>query len=291
MNKLFSFWVLLSFCFNVFSQKDGKYSSFEDALKNPESVFELTVEVSNTKVPKSVNNFINLKVLNLNFKGSSYDINDVIEKFSQLDSLEEIRFYGNAPEKLPISIVAMKGLKKVILDDNMSSNLSYNLKILIQNEKIEYLGLKRFNLKKLPDEILEFHNLKGMDLSDNPKLDFNQAFELLSKFKGFESLDLSWNNFNEFPESIIKIEGLKYLTLELLNGNFNTPETYIILSKLENLEYLNIEGNFFKSLPVEIGLLKNLKVLCISGNGIVGDELKKIEELLPNTEIRNELPF
>ena len=95
-----------------------------------------------------------------------------------------------------------------------------------------------------------------MDLSDNPKLDFNQAFELLSKFKGFESLDLSWNNFNEFPESIIKIEGLKYLTLELLNGNFNTPETYIILSKLENLEYLNIEGNFFKSLPVEIGLLK-----------------------------------
>lgn len=91
-----------------------------------------------------------------------------------------------------------------------------------------------------------------------------------------------YSNLNEAlknPEKVYR--------LNLSNQNIELPkETW---SKFINLEYLSFKNDHLKEIPKEIALLKNLKVLDLSGNDfktlpLSFSELSNLEELFLNDE-------
>lgn len=77
--------------------------------------------------------------------------------------------------------------------------------------------------------------------------------------------------------------------LDLSNQNIFVPND--VWSKFINLEYLSLKNDHLKELPSEIGTLKKLKVLDLSGNDFIVlpksfSELYNLEELFLNEERR-----
>jgi Leucine-rich repeat (LRR) protein len=77
--------------------------------------------------------------------------------------------------------------------------------------------------------------------------------------------------------------------LDLSNQNIFVPND--VWSKFINLEYLSLKNDHLKELPSEIGTLKKLKVLDLSGNDFIVlpksfSELYNLEELFLNEEKR-----
>ena len=79
----------------------------------------------------------------------------------------------------------------------------------------------------------------------------------------------------------------KVYRLNLSNQNIELPKES--WSKFINLEYLSFKNDHLKEIPNEIALLKNLKVLDLSGNDfkilpLSFSELSNLEELFLNDE-------
>ncbi len=77
--------------------------------------------------------------------------------------------------------------------------------------------------------------------------------------------------------------------LDLSNQNIFVPND--VWSKFINLEYLSLKNDHLKELPSEIGTLKKLRVLDLSGNDFIVlpksfSELYNLEELFLNEEKR-----
>ncbi len=75
--------------------------------------------------------------------------------------------------------------------------------------------------------------------------------------------------------------------LNLSNQNFELPK--VVWSKFINLEFLSLKNDHLKEIPIEIGFLKKLKVLDLSGNDFKTlpksfSGLTNLEELFLNDE-------
>jgi Leucine-rich repeat (LRR) protein len=84
--------------------------------------------------------------------------------------------------------------------------------------------------------------------------------------------------FTSLPESIGNLQNLKKLTLK---GNQleEVPES---IGQLTELRTLDLSNNNLTSLPEEIGNCRNLKSVVLKGNNIPGDELSRIQAMLPD---------
>lgn len=117
------------------------YYSIEDALKNPDKVYKLSITWDKLKsFPEEVFQFVNLQHLDLmdneitsipNQIGqlknlqilflSNNKINSLPEELKQLTHLEDLHLERNRMESLPDWIAELKSLKKVGLRDNKLS--------------------------------------------------------------------------------------------------------------------------------------------------------------------------
>jgi len=132
---------------------------------------------ANTKLPQSLYNFINLKVLYIN----NINIQALSESLSNLLHLEELWVYNTKLEYLPKSI----------------SKLT----------KLVHLGVESNNIRELPDSLSELTKLQTLDVFCN-SLKFLPIS--LSNLTKLERLDVLYNeDLIEIPKALLLSENLK----------------------------------------------------------------------------------
>ena len=114
------------------------------------------------------------------------------------------------------------------------------------------LAFNRFT--NIPGQLNQYNSLEHLNIPDNRIRDLTG----IGNLKGLHYLNLSKNRIAEIPDDI---------------------------EKLSNLVELDLSNNRIKKVNTGITKLKNLKILNLKGNKIPFEELKRIIQALPNTNI------
>lgn len=186
--------------------KHKEYTSLEEALKNPEKVYNLNLSnQDNIVVPKEAwAKFTNLETLS--FKNDN--LKEIPQEIGNLPSLKVLDLSGNDFTALPQSLKKLNHLEELYLNDeknlfhnqnNQSLNLPLNLRIL---------HLENDNLKNVPKEIYELKKLEQLFLNDN---NFNQIPKEMKSMKNLKQLDF---HNNKIPQQLQQQQ-------EVLNQNQN----------------------------------------------------------------------
>jgi hypothetical protein len=196
-------------------------------------------------------------------------------------------FKAMALAKLEVAIEKFGKLKKN-KGNSPIEKIKLEINILKNNNLIDYKGLWLNNtyftydekgLKKIPEDVSP--KATYLSLVKNKFSSF--PMELL-KLRLIEYLDLSDNKLKELPNSIEYLIKLKVLKLK--NNKFkDLPEE---ISYLPNLKYLDISNNGFKRIPDFLTKCKSLEILDLRKNNIPFEELKKLLQKMPNTQILHE---
>ncbi len=156
----------------------------------------------------------------------------------------------------------------------------HNTGYIIENERVQKLGINKNKLISLPDSIGNLTSLAELfisqtNLSNLPEsigsltslvdleLRFNKLISLpenIVNLAALTSLDLYNNGLTFLPESIGKLKSLKTLNLDY-NKLTSLPES---IGNLNALDRLELEHNDVFSLPESIGNLTNLKFLRLN---------------------------
>ncbi|KOX78634.1 Leucine-rich repeat-containing protein 40 [Melipona quadrifasciata] len=172
----------------------------------------------------------------------------------------------------------------VDLSRNKLSALPDELSII---ERIADLKLISNQLTHIPEWIGEkYKYLQILDLSKNLLQSLPSNLGLL---KYLQELNISFNRFKEIPESVYDINSLEIL---IANDNLITDIDISVLQKLQRLAILNLANNNIGFIPPELGTLKNLRNLSLSGNCFKQPRqailAKSTEEIL--AYLRNRIP-
>jgi Leucine-rich repeat (LRR) protein len=142
----------------------------------------------------------------------------------------------------------------------------------------------------IPDEIFDMKNLKhlhiqGMDCDYGDNTSCWMIVEIpgkIANLKLLETLSLNVNAIDSLPDEAGKLENLKLLDLSD-NSNLSYIEPVTVL---ENLEELFLFGcSRLNKLPANMGNLKKLRKLGLTGSGIDKAEMDRIKRLLPYCKI------
>ncbi|XP_033364700.1 leucine-rich repeat-containing protein 40-like [Bombus vosnesenskii] len=154
-------------------------------------------------------------------------------------------------------------------------------------ERIADLKLTSNQLTHIPEWIGEkYKYLQILDLSRNllQSLPIN-----LGLLKYLQELNISFNRYKEIPESVYAINSLEIL---IANDNLITDIDVPSFQKLQKLAILNLANNNIGFVPPELGTLKNLRNLSLSGNCFKQPRqailAKSTEEIL--AYLRNRIP-
>ncbi len=142
------------------------------------------------------------------------------------------------------------------------------------------IDLSGKGLTEFPREILSRKGVKKLILSNNR---IKSLPAEIGELTDLEELYLDGNDLSgALPAEIRKMSELKILDVHD-NGLTGIPAE---IGQLKNLRIVNFSGNKIDTMPDEIGNIKgNLEVLNISGNGYSSDAIRKIENMLPDTQV------
>lgn len=121
--------------------------------------------------------------------------------------------------------------------------------------KDKVLDLRNKDLEKVPTYVFDMNSLEELDLSNNSLV-------------------------GAIPAEIRHLKNLKVLRA---SNNMMTGVPAEI-GQLSNLEELDLSNNQLTGLPNELGNLKNLKVFNLYGNNYSAQDLKYIQDRLPETK-------
>jgi Leucine-rich repeat (LRR) protein len=160
-------------------------------------------------------------------------------------------------EYLGQNIKTLAALNSVILKN---CNLTAFPHFLNQCSQLKVINLSDNKIKNIPIPLKHFGNVIALNLSNNP----------ISALHGLELCHSLWililndTNINYIPK---EWKHLKINTLELDNHKLVSPET-ALLNLPSVLSELTLSNGTFKKGIFELGHLKNLVSLNISGNNI-----------------------
>lgn len=189
---------------------------------------------------------------------------EVLEKIEQAarENWTELDLSGRGIKSLPTEIGKLTNLTGLRLLDNKLTNIPAEIGKLT---KLTRLQLKNNHLTSLTSEIKNLSKLKELYLHDNA---FEEFPHVVTELTNLEVLTFSGNPCEPLPEDIVKLSRLKRLNLGRGNRLKNIADEFVKLSKIQ-LAILEIRDNEITEIPVEIGLLKNLRRLEFQGNEIM----------------------
>ena len=166
-------------------------------------------------------------------------------------------------------------------------------KILISSKsELHINGNKDLTFKEYKSNRIVRSNIE--DIKGVVCLYENQNFETefpvgLLNFVNLEYLWFNNTDISDFPIEIFNFKNLKHLSFSKNRIKFIPSE----ILKLEKLEYLELEFCFFQEFPEILYELKYLDTLSVSMDiskcehcfNFSSNQLKKLKEKLPNTEI------
>ncbi|KAM0729669.1 Leucine-rich repeat-containing protein 40 [Formica fusca] len=187
------------------------------------------------------------------------------------------------PEEV-LENAAEASVTTIDLSRNKLSELSDKMSVVTT---VIDLKLTSNHLTHLPEWIGEkYKYLQVLDISKN----YLKSLPLsISCLKYLQDVDLSFNRFIDIPEAIYDV-----VSLESLIANNNVIATIDVssLEKLKRLATLNLANNNIAHVPPELGNLKNLRNLSLSGNCFKYPRqailMKDTEEIL--SYLRNLIP-
>lgn len=213
-----------------FNSKIKRYGNLEKALKKPESVIFLDINLSAEKNLKMI-----LKTLNLN-----------IEKFKSLKKLT-ILSNGIDLNYFPENIFNCKKLEFLVLQrfKNLKPSVINSISKL---EHMVFLGLPASNIKKIPNSILTLKKLEGLDLSTNG---ISEIPKEISNLDNLKIIDLTNNCLTSFPSELSNCYKLEYLDVNNAEGKdteqltklgccYNTMTNFDSLSEFKKLKSLSL---------------------------------------------------
>lgn len=222
--------------------------------------------------------------------------------FGTCNDLERLNLSFNLLDQIPPPVFSLGNLTSLDVSDNDISYLSPDIGKL---KKLRELNLCGNILSEVPDELEECQYLQRLNLSRkwHPK---DNAMKILPEavchIKELTELDISWHQINTIPDDIQNLTKLQRL---IMKGNFlkyvpssigkclklqeldlsgamklNSyipPELFL----LRELKILNISGNYFTEISKDIKGLRNLRKLIVQRNALLRlpDELFKLEKL------------
>jgi len=236
---------LTSLCFG---QRDRHYTDFASAIENKDSV-------------KS----ISINCMHMNELGTD-GCDSLPYNIGSLHNLTSLYISESKIKSLPISISQLSRLKELKLNALFYLNYKTELIKLVGLDSLEYLGLRRSNLKLLPSCIGHIKSLRSVDISYNYNLNIYSAFETFQRLTNLESLDLSGiRSFRVIPKKISKLKKIQSIQLNYLKDKFNYKKSFKRLSSL-NITSLSLTNNWLNKLPPTITLLKNITYIDLSDN-------------------------
>ncbi|XP_078050920.1 leucine-rich repeat-containing protein 40 [Augochlora pura] len=146
----------------------------------------------------------------------------------------------------------------VDLSRNMLSTLPEQLSIIT---RVSDLKLTSNQLTSIPEWIGEkYKYLQNLDLSKNLLESLPSNLGLL---KYLREINISFNRYKEIPQSVYDVEPLEIF---IANNNGIADIDVSSLRKLQKLTVLDLANNNIGYVPPELGNLKNIRTLSLSGN-------------------------
>ena len=233
----------------------------------------------NKPLDNSLDNLINLKILNL-----SYEFDYPLENsLNNLTNLEELKLGYNFNQPLDNSLDKLTNLKHLLFGNKFNHPLGNSLDKL---EKLEYLMLSSSFNHPLYNSLNNLTNLEYLlfGISFNHPLD--KSLDNLVKLQELK-LSISFNHkLDNSLDNLVNLKKLKFVY------KFNQPLDNS-LDKLTNLEYLSFSVNFNQPLGNSLDKLTKLKFLKFHifnhslGNSL--DNLINLEELILGYEFEKPL--
>jgi len=273
-----------------------RLSSLPESIGNLINLKELDLHFNDlTSLPKSFGSLRNLEVLEI----GSNKLSSLPEGFSNLNNLRELDLSLNRFSSLPESLRDLESLETLNFENNDFVSLSENI---VDLENIKSLNFVQNDLKYLPENFGNLKNLEVLEIGNNQlyslpenigKLQNLQELwlrgnllstlpESIGNLQNLTELELSNNRISSLPESLGNLKNLVSLGL-YKNNLIIVPES---IGDLKNLESVTLERNQLSRLPESIKNLKeNLNFLNLKRNNFSKEEIAKIEEWLPKTEI------
>jgi len=143
-------------------------------------------------------------------------------------------------------------------DGAQDNNAEISLEGRVENNMLILSGLVDANMrgKALPSSICEYPEIKTIRARNIGLTSLPDCMDQLTKL---ETLMINANSFTELPD---------------------------MFAEMKNLEVLDISNNNLKSLPASIFTLTSLKKIFISGNQFSSEDIKKLQEALPEAKFK-----
>lgn len=216
-----------------------------------------TIKSTDIYILKLGGKFPNLRELQIDVS----DLKDISLEYLSFPALETLKIEEEERDKIgakaKIGHLISKCSATLKKFDISNTNIDNVPQEIADCKKLIYLDCSHTNIRNLPANIENCKNLQYLNISDN--------------------------FIEDIPDEVFGFEKLKHLEFQ------QTTEVYELssdispkISNLANLEYLAITGNFaLKTLPPQLGHLKNLKTLIVEGNGLesLPKEIGKLENL------------
>jgi hypothetical protein len=157
----------------------------------------------------------------------------------------------------------------------------------INTDTIYSTNTSQLKSAKIPDSVFNMTQLKhlyirGMDCdygSDSCWM-LREIPAAIGRLTQLESIRFNVNSIASIPPEIKALTQLRSLNLD-----DNIINDITTITSLPNLESLSLFGCHLTRLPQDIGVLKNLKYLGLTGNNLAPGEIERARKALPRCEI------
>lgn len=231
------------------------------------------------RLPQALSHINEIRRLDLSHNGLK-----VLQKeaLKPLANLRNFNLATNLLEQVPPALFnALPYLANLDLSHNHIDHLPH---IAAGNTQLKKLDLSLNNLSQVSAELVKLEGLQYLNLSYNHLGKQSQIDALpleISYMDKLTHIDLSYNFLSQLPPGIGLCEKLQWLNLS--QNSFE--ELPVGLYDSLTLEMLDLSHNYFKQLPDEIAVIETLQKLVLTGNPLPPEEIARVKQLLPNTEV------
>ncbi|UTW61212.1 leucine-rich repeat domain-containing protein [bacterium SCSIO 12741] len=215
----------------------------------------------------------NKYIVHLELKEKNYTkIPGQVFKYSRLNTLD---LGKNELTSLPGSMKKFTFIRTLKLNNNHLTEIPE--KALVNWKYLVHFDLSNNEITQLPDALGQKQFLQYLNLSSNQIQELPESLNM----RKLQYCYLAYNDLQNLP----KMNRLRRL-IELDLSHNQLKELTPTIKSLRKLQVLDLSNNEITQIPDEIKYLTRLKVLNLKGNPLSLEEVEKVKQLLPNTQVR-----
>ncbi|KYQ88263.1 filamin/ABP280 repeat-containing protein [Tieghemostelium lacteum] len=246
--------------FTVLQSLTADSNEIKEICPNLSKLENLTyLDISNNMLTTVPNNLKTLVHLNISYN----QINSFKGVQLVLPRMEEFLYAFNNVQIFPTEILELTTLKKLDLSGNRLNYLPDEINHLIH---LEHFNISENVFTTFPTPIAGLVNLKVLKMAGNNLGTLSNQFTLLHQL---EVLDCTSCGLTSFDFDLGALKKLQELHLGKNSISQFSIQTALSFGELtETLRIIDLSQGAFKSIPKQIGWIKNLRILNISQNQI-----------------------